>query len=163
MTPTWVNDTVVQSAFMAPAWWIASLGIQHARDDYLDLFISPITMKATFVLPPRLAYLRPAYGIALNQQAKYEAGAYGIAQFQKDLLKWLAFYSRLEVFMAYQNPSPDVNWENLLTLKFTKSIGLSYFVHLFYDTDVPGPESQPGQPNYVQVKTVLGLSVHWAY
>ncbi len=161
LTLTTDDTNAVVSALFSPAWIIGAIGLSANRK-YWEAFLSPLTMKATFInnrLP-----MTQRYGVPSGTSVRYEPGAYGIIKANWSY-KAFVVASRLEIFYNYIQPTfPDINWETLFTLKVTKWFGVSYFIHSIYDVDVPGPdETRTGFNRYLQIKTVLGLSVSFTY
>jgi len=181
------NDSVPASRFFAPAYVLASLGLDYKPVPYFSIFFSPITAKYTIVTNQDLADAG-AYGVdpavygpdgtrlQAGKNVRAEYGALLALMFKKD---WERFgvQSRLELFNNYSDPvtdnrrNIDVNWETLINVAVTKYFGVSGFWHLIYDQNTPVPlfEKQNGEKIQVgtgprlQFKQVLGLSLNYRF
>lgn len=181
------NDTVVVSHFMAPAYVIASLGLDYkTKDGSLSILISPITSKTTIVNNQRLADAG-AFGL---EGAKYDSvggiyvmvehselirsefGGYVKLSFKKDVLKNVNYSTNLELFTNYLD-SPqniDVLWENIITMKVNKFLTASFTTNLIYDHDIPVPVERevngvlvPGTGPRLQFKEVLAVGLSFKF
>src|SRR5688572_22051943 len=132
LTPTYdKNHDSIVSDFLAPAFILASLGLDYRPNENFSLFLSPATGKFTFVKSQRLADIG-AFGVepgALDKNGfripnsgerfREEIGAYIAMRFQKDIMENIKFMTRLELYSSYSNkPSNiDVNWQNKIDMK----------------------------------------------
>ncbi len=147
----------VLSSLFSPAWIVMATGLT-LNGKYVESFLSPITLKATLINEKLPMVQR--YGVPKGQSKRYEPGAYVLIKLNLTY-RFATVSSRFEAFMAYQQLQiPDINWETLLSFKLTKWLGMGYFVHVIYDTDVAGPDmSATEYLRYLQIKTVLGVSI----
>jgi hypothetical protein len=149
----YVNDTttVKISKFLAPAYALASLGMDYKPNSNFSIFISPITGKFTFVNDDSLAR-QGAYGVQkeirdpenggkITQNYKThrgEFGAYLKAQYQKKVMENITFQTVLELFTNYLHKpqNVDVNWTTLTTFKVNKYVSANFSTQLLYDDDI---------------------------
>ncbi len=157
------NDSVVVSRFMAPAWLIASIGLDWKPNDFFSVYVSPATGRFTFVHDQKLAD-QGAYGVdaAIYEDVKDSAGnivgtvkvksgktfrpefgAMMSIKFQKDVIKNINLKTRLDLFNNYTDKNVsnrkniDVNWETAITMKVNKYISSTLFTTVLYDNDIP--------------------------
>ena len=131
------NDSIVISRFFAPAYVLASIGIDYKPASYLTAYLSPITLKTTIVNDPKLNQVR-AFGVDSGKVFRNEVGAYFRAQFEKDIMSNIRLKTKIELFSNYKE-SPqniDVNWEALLSMKVNKFISATLSTTLIYDDNI---------------------------
>ncbi len=178
------NDSVVVSRFLAPAWLIASMGLDWKPNDFFSMYLSPVTGRFTFVMDQTLAD-QGAYGVdpAVYQNVldtagnvvgivkvqdgktlRPEFGAMMSMKFQKDVVKNVNVRTRLDLFNNYTDKNKpnrkniDVTWETAITMKINKYISSSILTTLLYDNDIPyiDREGVMYGPR-VQFKQLLGI------
>lgn len=123
------------SNFMAPAYSIASLGIDYKPNDYFSAFISPATAKMTIVNEDRLAI---DYGLDPGDNFRMEIGAFAKITYRRDIFENVNLDTRLDLFSNYsENPqNVDVNWQTLITMKINNWLSTTLTTQLIYDDDV---------------------------
>lgn len=150
-------DSIKVSGFMAPGYMTLSPGMTYRPVEWFSLLLSPITLRATFVVDQDLADLG-AYGVdpaiydsvsGLKQEdgenVRLQYGAYMEARLIKELVQGLNFESKLNIFYTYNDRADlepmdmDINWENYLNYKLNSWLSMSFFVHMLYF---------PGQPAF---------------
>jgi hypothetical protein len=180
------NDSVIVSRFFAPAFILASIGMDYkTKDNSLSLFISPITSRTTVVNDQRLADAG-AYGVAAakietsgtdtvfipGERVLYQFGGYLKLAFKKDIMKNVNYSTKLELFSNYlKNPENIiVNWENILGMKVNKFITATISTNMIYDHNIPVPvketvngvEVQTTGPR-LQFKQVLAIGISYKF
>jgi hypothetical protein len=181
------DDSTVVSHFLAPAYVIASIGLDYkTKDNNFSFYISPITSKTTIVNDQRLAD-QGAFGV---EPAKYdtvggiyvktkdgqiirsEFGGYLKMTFKKEIMKNVTFGTKLELFSNYLDhpQNIDVNWEVLLAMKVNKLISASISTQMIYDHDIPVPVERningvkvPGTGPRLQFKEVLAIGLSYKF
>lgn len=177
------NDTTIISRFLAPAYILGAIGFDYKPNDYLSLFVSPLTSKTTIVADQNLADVG-AYGVAPaeydtagvkikdGQMVRSEFGGYLKFTFKKDIFKNVNFATKLELFSNYLNnpQNIDVNWENIIGLKINKYLSASISTNMIYDHDIPVPitEEVNGLPvtrtgPRLQFKQVLAVGFSYKF
>jgi len=153
------NDSVKISAFLAPAYLIAAIGLNYVPNNYFNAFLAPFTGKLTLVNNDALS-AAGAYGVDLGKKFKGEFGgyarlAYTRSDFKGELLKNIALTSKLDVFSNYlKNPQNIVfNWEILIAMKVNKYISVNLNTHLMYDANI----KVNGEKAKTQFKEILGV------
>ncbi|MBT9393308.1 DUF3078 domain-containing protein [Hymenobacter sp. NST-14] len=185
LTPTRAvdNPDSLLSRFFAPAYVLASLGMEYKPGPGFSLLLSPATGKFTVVGDQGLADAgafgvrgarRTADGRLLagtGQQLRSEIGAYLNARYRRPVATNITFTSRLELFSNYfHNPqNVDVNWENLIDFKVNKFLSASVTTLLVYDDDIPVPvdRNDDGVPDSsgrrIQFKETLGIGLNYKF
>ena len=150
-----LNNNYFSNLF-APAYGIIALGLDNKPNEQLTCFISPITIKNTFVLDDSLSSLG-AFGVEPGQSIRSEVGGYVKFAFTKKEpfnIKDVSFKSNLTLFSNYINEPQniDVTWETLTSLKIGKTFSLTLSTYLIYDHDIEIPrfERDGIQPIYYQ-------------
>ncbi|KAA9325543.1 DUF3078 domain-containing protein [Hymenobacter busanensis] len=185
LTPTTdlVRTDSLLSRFFAPAYILASLGIDYRPNTDFSLFLSPITGKFTVVGDRTLADAgafgvkaarrdaqgRPVAGT--GERLREEIGAYLNGRYRKPVLTNITYQTKLELFSNYfHNPQNiDVNWENLIDFKVNKFVSASVATVLVYDDDilVPVDRNEDGVPDSrgrrVQFKETLGIGLTYKF
>jgi hypothetical protein len=175
------NDSNVISRFMAPGYFILSLGMDFKLKDYLSVFIGPLTGKETVVNAPTLAnagafgvtpatYDARGYIITPGKTHLEEFGGYFKLAFKKDIMKNVNLQTKVELFSNYLKDPQNivVNWETLIALKINKFVSTSLITQLMYDDKThtkilnsDGTVLSDGPR--VQFKEVFGLGVSYKF
>lgn len=169
------NDSIKTSKFMAPGYFSSALGIEWAPSNNMNLFLSPVSFKYTFVRD-RMLSDQGAYGVQAAEYSlggelikhgkmfRQEYGAYFRFVFNKELIKNIQMKSRLELFSNYlHNPqNVDVNAEVIFTFKVNSWFSASLQWNLIYDDDIKILDSKGNVGPRTQFKSVIGLGVSYA-
>ncbi len=123
------------SDFMAPAFQYVALGVDWKPNPDLSVFMSPLTVKSTYVNIERLA---TEYGLELGETSRHEFGAYVNIMYSKDVFENVKLKTKLELFSNYsENPQNiDVNWETIILMKVNNWLAASLTTSLIYDDDI---------------------------
>ncbi len=176
------NDSVRISDFLAPGYVLAAIGMDFKPSDKFSLFLSPATMKTTFVMDQTLADAG-AYGvdgaeydnngnkIADGKNIRTEIGGYVKAGLTFDVMKNVTYTGVLGLFSNYlHNPQNiDVVWDNLLAMKINKYLSATITVNVVYDDDIDiaVDKNNDGIIEAVgprtQVKEVLGIGFNYKF
>jgi hypothetical protein len=143
------DDSTKISNLLAPAYVLASIGMDYKPNKSFSLYISPATGKFTIVNDRTLSdagafgvegaeYDTAGVKIKNSKQFRAEIGGYIKAQFNKDIMENINFQTKLELFSNYiDNPQNiDVNWETILSMKVNKFITANVSATLVYDDDI---------------------------
>jgi len=131
------------SDLLAPAFLLGSIGMDYKPNDNFTVYISPVTSKNTIVNDAN-AQLRGAYGFDVdslgvsNSSIRSEFGGYAKIAYKRALAENAEWQTKLDLFTNYlQNPqNVDVNWENLVAVKFAKYFNVNFILQLVYDDDI---------------------------
>lgn len=131
------NDSVKISNLLAPAYVLASIGMDYKPNEVFSAYISPVTAKFTIVNDDDLNSIG-AFGVENNEVLRTEVGGYIRAQFKKDLIENVNLQSRIELFSNYANnpENIDVNWETIIAMKVNKFITANISATVIYDDDI---------------------------
>lgn len=172
------------SRFMAPGYSFLGAGTSYiTKDQRFNLYISPVTQKATFVLDQDLAD-RGAFGV---QKAIFDADGNMIQQgenvflefgflvnhtWETQVFKNMGLKHRLNLYTDYLRRfgNVDVDWELNFNLKVNEYIVTTIGTHLIYDDDIlfdeqvnaDGVVIDPGEPR-IQFKQLLGVGVSYDF
>jgi hypothetical protein len=167
---------------MAPGYLTLSIGADYKPWNFISIFFTPISGKTIFCLDQNLAdqgkyipipalYDSLGHKIKDGARVKFDFGMNFIMKFEKDIMKNVFLYSRLELFQNYTDPNAknrmniDVNWENKLILKVNSHISANVLMQMIYDHDVKVPiyntvdgvKVQVGTGPRLQFKELFGL------
>jgi hypothetical protein len=139
--------------------------MDYKPNDYLSLFIAPVTSKLTIVNDDVLS-AAGAFGVDPGKKLRHEFGGYlrlfySRKDFKSEFMRNISLISRLDLFSNYQqNPQNiDVSWENIIGMKVNKFLTVNLNTHIIYDDDVK-IEFEPGkQGARTQFKEIFGLGV----
>ena len=151
------NDSTIISTFFAPAYLTVSAGYSYkTKDEHLQVFMSPLAGKVTFVMNQELAD-KGAFGVKkgyYNQDSIWIPGeniapAIGInviINYKQPISKSIDYTTMLNTFYNYLERRDDdrlrldVNWENTIHFTITKFLSTILFVHLKYDHNTTFPK-----------------------
>lgn len=123
------------SDFMAPAFSIASLGLDYMPNNKFSAYIAPVASKTTIVTVESLA---PAFGLEAGETFRLEFGAFARMQYRNDIFENVNLLTRVDLFSNYleNTKNVDVNWETLITFKVNKWLSTTLTTQIIYDDDV---------------------------
>lgn len=139
------------SNFLTPGKIILSPGLDYKTKNRFSLFISPVTIR--WILKNDDDFFDIAkFGVDSARRKNMELGSFVTAKFSASLSKWASYRTRIDLFSNYKrNPeNVDVLMNNLLTMKFNKTLATNISLDLIYDDDVK---------KRLQVKEILGVGL----
>ncbi|WP_394747767.1 DUF3078 domain-containing protein [Spongiimicrobium salis] len=173
------DRTVLISRFMAPGYLFLGAGTSYiTKDNKFNLYISPVTQKATFVLDQDLAD-QGAFGV---EKAEVDADGNVVKEgenifmefgflvtntWETKLYKNMLLKHRLSLYTDYLTSfgNVDLDWELNLNLVVNKYINTTIGTQIIYDDDilfdevvVDGVVTQNGTPR-IQFKQLLGVGL----
>lgn len=144
------SDSEPISRFMAPAYLFLGIGTvfgEHIEE--VSVYISPLTMKATFVLDQTLAdagafgVTKAVYDIDGNRISKgdkirNELGFLVTGNYKKQVMKNIALDTFLSLYTDYVNDfgNVDIDWRLNLDFTVNSFVRATLGSHLKYDNDV---------------------------
>jgi hypothetical protein len=159
------NDSVKISDFLAPAYVLAALGFDFKPNSYFSLFIAPVTTKYTIVNNSHLSDLG-SFGVEPGKKTRSEWGGYlrlvySRKDFQAEILKNVAFTTKLDMFSNYANhpQNIDINWETLIVMKVNKFLSVNLNTQLIYDDDIDIVKDGVVLGPRTQFKEILGVGL----
>nr|WP_298995744.1 DUF3078 domain-containing protein [uncultured Allomuricauda sp.] len=166
------DRTTPISRFMAPGYLFLSAGSAYiVEEDKFNLFMSPISLKATFVLDEALSN-QGAFGVEEGERVFTEVGFLITNTWEKEVFKNVFMNHRLSLYTDYTRRfgNVDIDWEVNFNLKVNKYINANIGTHLIYDDDIrfdeeladDGTVINPGEPR-IQFKQLLGVGLTYAF
>ena len=172
------------SRFMSPGYLFLGVGTSYIDEDKkINLYISPLTQKATFVLDRNLAN-QGAFGVqkavldengqvlSAGKNTFMELGFLVTHSWEKEVFENVNMQSRLSLYSDYLNSfgNIDIDWEWNFNLKVNQFISANIGTHLIYDDDIKfdpqraanGTIISEGIPK-TQFKQLLGLGVVYEF
>ncbi len=172
------------STFMAPGYLFLGAGTSYiTRDQKFNLYLSPLTLKSTFVLDQELAD-KGAFGvkkavldtngnvITPGENNLIELGFLITNNWAWDVAKNIELKSRLNLYTDYLSSfgNIDIDWELNLKLRVNKYILTTLGTQIIYDDDIlfdavkndNGIVIDPGEPR-IQFKQLLGVGVAYDF
>lgn len=129
------NDSSVISNFMAPGYFILSVGMDYKQNDKFSILIAPATGKLIIVNSQILSD-KGSFGVKPGEKHKLEMGGFIKIIYNEGFWKQrLNFRSKLELFSNYMdNPQNTyINSESNLDVKISNYITASVQLLLLYD------------------------------
>lgn len=159
------DGKVKTSGFFAPAYLLASIGMDFKPNDNFSLFMSPITSRWVIVNDDSLSSVG-AFGVTPGKKSVNEIGAYLSVNYFKNISANATFKTRLDLFSNYKHEPQniDIFWTNVLAVKVTKFINMSLNVDMIYDNDVKtvNKDGTPGGPK-LQLKELMGIGLAYKF
>lgn len=166
------------SEFMAPGYLFVGAGTEYNSDnENFELYMSPLTMKSTFVLDQGLANsgafgVKPAIIdesgniVQQGENIRTEIGILITNEYFTEVFENIGLNHKLSLYTDYLNNfgNIDVNWEVSLRFEVNEYVVAKLSSHLIYDDDVKIKEENangelvekgPG----IQWKQQLGIGV----
>ena len=153
------DDRTLTSAFLSPAYVLASIGMDYKPNDQFSVFISPATARWVIVKDDTLS-AKGLYGVEPGKHSKTEIGAFITANYLKDISQNINYKGRLDLFSNYRHNPQNIDFfmSNLLSVKLWKVVSFNWNVDLIYDDDVRLFGENDNQPA-LQLKSLVGLGV----
>jgi len=175
-----LTDSNLISNFMAPGYLTIAAGWTYIPNKNLSIFISPATLKYTFVEDHLLAdqgfygvtpavYNTAGVKIQNGKEVLLQAGAYFKGSYTVTICKGITACTNLELFSNYiKNPQDIVvDWTNLIQMKVNKYISVTVNTELIYDNNILIPlyknvnnvEVLTGKGPRIQFKQISGVGL----
>jgi hypothetical protein len=144
------NTSDIISQFMAPGYLLSGLGIEYkVKEQNFYLYMSPMTLKSTFVLDQNLAN-DGAFGVEgairdengdITREGKnlrIETGFLINNEYKKKLFDSVVAESRLSLYTDYINNfgNIDIDWEVNIAFNVNDFITATLGSHIKYDDDI---------------------------
>lgn len=147
------------SAFLSPAYIIASQGFDYKPGKELSVFISPITSRWVVVKNDSLS-AKGEYGVAPGKHNINQVGAFATIYYQKAFNKYVSYKGRIDVFSNYKrNPqNADVYMTNTFSARVARIIAFNWNVDMIYDDDAQLFGKNDMSPA-LQLKSIIGVGL----
>jgi hypothetical protein len=131
------GERTLSSAFLSPAYILVSPGLDFKPNADLSVFVSPITARWTIVKDDTLS-AKGLYGVDPGKHSNGEFGAFASVNYLKEFNKNITYKSRLDLFSNYRRKPKNVDlyFTNVLNVKLSKILSLTWSVDMIYDDDV---------------------------
>lgn len=172
------------SRFMAPGYLFLGAGASYIPEDKkFNLYISPVTLKATFVLDQNLAD-RGAFGVEKavldadgnvlepGSNTFVEVGFLVTHAWETALLKNVLMDHKLTLYTDYLRSfgNVDLDWQLNFSLTVNEYINATIGTHIIYDDDIlfdevlaeDGTVLDPGTQR-IQFRQVLGVGLAYSF
>lgn len=176
------RDTPI-SKFMAPGYSFLGVGSEYSDPvEDLTAYISPLTIKSTYVLDQRLADegmfgVTPAKTDQLGniieegENVRTEFGVLVTSEFRKEVWENINLDNQLSLYSDYLNNfgNIDVDWQLNVNMKVNKYVKANVGSHVRYDDDVKFKEDTNGDGKLetsgarVQLKQMLGVGLVYEF
>lgn len=159
------------SRFFAPAYVFLGVGAQFSlKPQNLSVYLSPLTLKSTFVLDQELAN-GGAFGVVKGRKSRHEFGALVQGSWDTEVFKNVAMTNQLSLYSDYLNDfgNIDVDWVLKFQFKINDFLEANFRTHLIYDDDIKHKEDTNGDGQLevvgprVQFKQQLGIGVMYRF
>jgi len=170
------------SDLMAPGYLLTGIGANYKKGDWLNVNLSPVTGKITFVMNDSIANLevvdgngagtgKGKYGNDVGKNVRNEFGAYAKISIKKELIENVTLSTQADFFSDYLHNfgAIDVNWNLTLLMKVNKYISCTVTTNLIYDEDIAIvlEKNNLGEPTHigpaVQFKETVGVGFTYTY
>jgi hypothetical protein len=159
------NPKVKTSDFFAPAYALFSPNITYQPSDKFTVSISPATARWTIVSDDSLSAVG-AYGVDGGKNVKTELGAFASVGYKTKISETATYQGRVDLFSNYlKNPqNVDIYLTNVVLVKVTKLINVSFSLDLIYDDDIKtidkAGNTRGAKP---QLKEMLGIGLAYKF
>lgn len=173
------SDSQAISKFMAPAYLFLGVGTVYGEHiESFSAYISPLTLKATFVLDQVLAdagsfgvdpatYDLEGNRLTKGKPSRKEVGILVTSKYESELMENISLRNLVSLYTDYLNDfgNVDIDWEVHFNFKVNDYVRASFGSHLRYDNDIKivTDEDEDGEPEIngakVQWKQILGVGV----
>ena len=153
---------------MAPGYLFVGLGKSYIADNNkFNLYISPVTMKSTFVMDDTLSQ-QGAFGVDEGENTFMEMGFQVTNSWETEIMKNVMMDHSLSLYTDYLRSfgNIDVDWELNLNLKVNQYLNANIGTHVIFDDDIKFDEEtaedgtilNPGIAR-IQFKQLLGVGL----
>ena len=124
------------SNFFAPAYILASIGLDYKPKKDFSILLSPFTAKYTIVRDTANID-QTAFGIDADEKIKKEFGSYIKILHKWNLTKEISMENKLEFYSSYSNKPKniDVDWQFILNLPINQYLTTTISTYLISDDD----------------------------
>ncbi|MFA9370280.1 MAG: DUF3078 domain-containing protein [Labilibaculum antarcticum] len=132
----------LKSDFFAPAYIIASVGMDYKPNKKLSVLLSPIAAKYTIVRDTAMID-QTAFGVDIDKKVKKEIGSYVNVSHKLNFWGDLSLENKLTLYSNYamKPKNIDVDWEMILVMPINQYMSTKFSTHLISDDDT-GSEVQ---------------------
>lgn len=153
------EERTMISSFLAPAYLLTSVGMDYKPNPRFSVFLSPATARFVFVKDDSLS-ARGLYGVEPGRHSRTELGAFATTTYITDMEKKVSYKGRLDLFSNYRRKPQniDIFFSNLMAVKLSKVLAVTWNVDLIYDDDVR-LFGENGTSPATQLKSLVGAGL----
>lgn len=143
------------SSFFAPAYILASVGLDYKPKKDFSILLSPFTAKYTIV-SDTANIDQTAFGIDADESVKKEVGAYVKLLHKWKITKDISMENKLEFYSSYSNKPKniDVDWQFILNLPINQYLTTTVSTYFISDDDTG---------SRIQFKENLAIGVRYQF
>lgn len=163
------------SRAFAPAYLFVGIGSEYFKNDF-KVYISPITLKSTFVLDDTLAN-KGEFGLdggvfdadgnllKAGKKSRNELGFLFTGEWKKELMTNVALKNNLTLYTDYLNNfgNIDIDWQLQIEMKVNNAIKATLGGELLYDDDIKNKRNVNGiqitEGPRIQLKQLLSVGL----
>src|SRR5690606_32900948 len=154
------NTDLAISMPFAPAYTFFGVGAEYSnREENINIYLSPLTLKNTLVLNQRLANqgafgvtpaeIDPVTGLILREgeKSRTELGILVTTHVKREIFKNIKIENRLNLYTDYINKfgNIDVEWQLLVDLIVNEYVKANVGLHMIYDDDIKAKREVDGE------------------
>ncbi len=130
------------SGFMSPAHLTFSAGLDYKPNNSFSLFVSPLSLRTTYVLNPDIPVGR--FGLSEGETRRSRLGMTGRVNYSKEIFSNVSIRTRNNLFINFGRKDgelqtfkfPDIDSETTIDLKLTRYISTQINLHFIYDKEL---------------------------
>jgi hypothetical protein len=126
----------LKSNFFAPAYIIASVGMDYKPSKKFSVLLSPIAAKYTIVSDTS-SIDQTLYGVDKDEKVKKEVGSYVNISHQLEFWEEMKLENKLTLYSNYSErpKNIDIDWELILTMPINQYLSTKFSTHIISDDD----------------------------
>jgi len=161
------NTSEPISRLFAPAYLFIGAGSYYnVKKESFSLYLSPFTLKSTFVLDETLSN-QGVFGVPAGDRSRNEFGALIQSSWETEVLKNIVMKTNIELYSDYLKDfgNIDLKWDLNFNFLINKYMKANIGVYSIYDNDIKFKEDTNGDGELetlgarLQLKQLLGIGV----
>ncbi|WP_158021872.1 DUF3078 domain-containing protein [Flammeovirga pacifica] len=145
------------SAFMAPGYLNANIGITYTPAKWIYATYSPVANRMTFVAD---TVFSEKYGLNAGEKFRDQTGMNFKLGIKKEIVKNVALTSTYNMFAQYDRLGEwVVNWDLLIDMKVNNWLSCNFGTQLIYDPDVQVNKDDNTTGQAIQFKHALNIGI----
>ena len=151
------NSDKLISAFLAPAYWISSIGMDYKlnkKNFNFSVVLAPLSHSMTYVGSKDVDETK--YGIEKGKRVVHSFGSQIKPKFTWKMFNNITWESSLDFYTSYEFVRTE--WENTFDFKVSKYLSTKIYIHARFD-DSTKPKSGD---SYFQLKELLSFGLSYS-